>query len=176
MEQVSQSRLDSGLGLSQFSVRRPLKKNFKTETLHLRPGVAGGAVLLLLHLYSRTGPRRAVRLTLSDARVYAPEIRTPSSAHALPSRWVQRMRCSDMLTRLPSLVVWSQAHVHRPAVGSYGVVDRAMNKIPSINKFPCIEKFPYMNKWLQCPPQAGKFAEAQCLPPARARLILTRES
>jgi hypothetical protein len=33
-------------------------------------------VLLLLLLYSRTGPRRALSLKLSDTRVYEPEIRT----------------------------------------------------------------------------------------------------
>ena len=40
--------------------------------------------LLLLLLYSRTGPRRALSLKLSDTRVYEPEIRTRlgrSSAH-----------------------------------------------------------------------------------------------
>ena len=35
-----------------------------------------GATLLLLLLYSRTGPRRALRLKLSDTRVYEPEKRT----------------------------------------------------------------------------------------------------
>ena len=34
-----------------------------------------GLLLLLLLLYSRTGPRRALSLKLSDARVYEPEKR-----------------------------------------------------------------------------------------------------
>ena len=35
-----------------------------------------GVILLLLLLYSRTGPRRALSLKLSDTRVYEPEKRT----------------------------------------------------------------------------------------------------
>ena len=37
---------------------------------------AAGTRILLLLLYSRTGPRRALSLKLSDTRVHAPEIRT----------------------------------------------------------------------------------------------------
>jgi hypothetical protein len=36
----------------------------------------GALLLLLLLLYSRTGPRRALSLKLSDTRVYEPEKRT----------------------------------------------------------------------------------------------------
>jgi len=38
--------------------------------------LGSGLLLLLLLLYSRTGPRKALSLKLSDTRVYEPEKRT----------------------------------------------------------------------------------------------------